>query len=434
MIIFITGQATLHWGRVEFGNIGNYYIVEPTIRTLHETFPGVTLKTTFQLSERFKKEENIEVLPMELYYGFKEDDLAMAEKEYEIALHYHKTGELLETTPYIDAVMECDVFIDYSGDIWGDNADFVGKNRFLVGLYKDRVAQLLGKKTAMLGGSPGPFSAGKNLEFAKEVFKNFDLVTNREAISRSVLEEFGFDTQNLYDLSCPSFLFKKKENLDISTIHPLLKEDREHGVVGVIICGWNFLTHQFDTVQREDADYDFIVYPLMEFLDNNKNIKLCLLSHSNGFIPGKKPFELIHGRDYENIKQLEKILIQKGYQDRIFALDGVYDPWTTKAIVGHFDMLISGRIHGAVAGFSQAVPTVVIEYGNGPIAHKLKGFAREVGVLDYVVDPSDSKSMVETFEKCWKNRESVSKIIKKNVEIAEQKSLQNFELLKELVS
>ena len=45
--------------------------------------------------------------------------------------------------------------IDFSGDIWGDNADFLGDDRFYVGLVKDRVAQIFAKKTAMIAGSPG---------------------------------------------------------------------------------------------------------------------------------------------------------------------------------------------------------------------------------------------------------------------------------------
>ena len=75
-----------------------------------------------------------------------------------------------------------DLVIDFSGDIWGDNADFLGSDRFYVGLVKDRVAQVFAKKTVMIAGSPGPFSAGKNLEFAKEVYENFDLVTNRKVL------------------------------------------------------------------------------------------------------------------------------------------------------------------------------------------------------------------------------------------------------------
>ena|SRR5690554_6200480 len=432
MNIFIFGQSTLHWGRVEFGNIGNYYIVEPAVRMLHETFPDAKIKTTLQLSKRFCQDEAVEVVPMKWYYGFNEMDLPIAQKEYQLALDYHNGKLLAETTPFMDAVMEADLVIDFSGDIWGDNADFLGKNRFLVGLYKDRTAQLLGKKTVMMAGSPGPFSPGKNLDFAKEVFENFDLVTNRESFSRNILEAYGFNLSKLKDLSCPSFLFEAKEDLNLTDIHPLLNREKPDLVVGVILCGWNFPTQAFNTSQRSDSEYDFIVNPLLKFLDENQNMKLCLLSHSNGFNPGETPFRLIHGRDYENSRQLEKILSDKGYGNRIFILKEVYDPWTTKAIIGSFDMLISGRIHGAVAGLSQRIPTVIIEYGNGPEAHKVKGFANEVEMLDYVANPNKPEDIYSKISTCMMNLEVIKEKLARQIPLVEKKSRENFTRLKDL--
>ncbi len=432
MNILIIGQCTLHWGRMEFGNIGNYYIIEPFIRELHTNFPDARIITTFQMSDRFCKDEDIEVIPMEYYYGFIESDLATAEKEYKIAKIFSETGELTETTPYIQAVLESDLVIDFSGDIWGDNADFLGQNRFLVGLYKDRVAQLLGKKTVMLAGSPGPFSPEKNLEFAKEVFENFEVVTNREAISRGVLKEYGFNLDNLVDLSCPAFLFEPKKDLDIKSIHPSFVADRTTKIVGVILCGWNFLNGPFDKWPREDSDYDFIVNPLIEFLEKETDATLCLMSHSNGFIPGKEPFELIHGRDYPITKQLEKILIEKGYAERIFTLNGVYDAWTTKAIIGTFDMLISGRIHAAVSGLSQKIPTVILDYGHEPKAHKLKGFANEAGMLEYVADPESKNDILNKIEKCWNHLDEIREQLSINIPQVQEKSKRNFTLLKDL--
>ena len=85
MKILITGQTTLHWGRMEFGNIGNYYIIEPFVRLLHETFPMAKIKTTLQMSERFCRDENIEVLPMELFFGW-DNDLKKANKDTEIKI------------------------------------------------------------------------------------------------------------------------------------------------------------------------------------------------------------------------------------------------------------------------------------------------------------------------------------------------------------
>src|SRR5690606_14114663 len=152
----------------------------------------------------------------------------------------------------------------------------------------------------------------------------------------------------------------------------------------------------------------------------------CLMSHSNGFIPGTQPFELIHGRDYPVTKQLEKILVEKGFGGRLFTLDGVYDAWTTKAIIANFDMLISGRVHAAVSGLSQFVPTVVIDYGHEPKAHKLKGFANEAGMIDYVANPEDVEDMSGKFEKCWTNREALRTVLNQNIPLVQQKAKRNF--------
>lgn len=430
MRIFIIGQCTLHWGRMEFGNIGNYYIMEPFVRELHKVFPDAKIKTTFQLSDRFCKDEKITVIPMDYYYGFNNSDIDIAEKEYHIALQYSKTTEISERTPYINEVINSDLVIDFSGDIWGDNADFLGENRFLVGLYKDRIAQLMGKKTVMIAGSPGPFSNEKNLEFAKEVFENFDLVTNREALSREVLIEHQFNVSKLVDLSCPAFLFEPRKELDITTIDPNFT--KEQSIVGVILCGWNFLNGPFDLWPRDDHDYQFIIDPLIDFLNNNIDVKLCLMSHSNGFIPEQEPFKLIHGRDYPITKQLETILIKRGYNDRIFTLNGIYDAWTTKAIISQFDMLISGRVHAAVAGMSQLIPTVIIDYGHEPKAHKLKGFANEAGMLKMVAEPQEANDIMTKMKNCWENRNQIKTELSENIPKVQTKAHRNFQLLKAL--
>ena len=44
-------------------------------------------------------------------------------------------------------VLKSDLILDFSGEMWSSiHADLVGKDRFLVGVLKDRTAQLLGKK------------------------------------------------------------------------------------------------------------------------------------------------------------------------------------------------------------------------------------------------------------------------------------------------
>ncbi len=430
MNILIIGQCTLHWGRMEFGNIGNYYIIEPFVRELHATFPGASIKTTFQMSERFCKDERVEVLPMSLYYSWN-NDLLTALSELGIAHLYNRTNELPSTTPYIEAVREADLVIDFSGDIWGDNANFLGDDRFLVGLIKDRVAQLLGKRTVMLAGSPGPFNDSVTLEFAKEVWDNFDLVTNREAFSDQILKDVGFDTSNMISLACPAFLFTPADDESVNRIIRDEIEETDKPVVGFILCGWNFLKGPFDLWPREDEDY-VLFAEVVEYLES-LGVRVYLMSHSNGFNPGVEPFELIHGRDYPIIKQLEDVLKRRGVAKDFFVLNGVYDAWTTKAIIKRFDMLISGRVHAAVAGMSQAVPTVIIDYGHEPKAHKLKGFAQVAGMLDYVVDPANKQQMFATIKRCLNQRRELKRQLGENMLNVQKKAKKNFELLKEVM-
>ena len=417
MKIFIIGQCTLHWGRMEFGNIGNYYIAEPFFRQLHRVFPKAELTTTFQMSERFCKEEHVQCVPMEEYYGWNNNDLDIAYKEYAVASIYHETKALIEKTAYIEHVLESDLVIDFSGDIWGANADFVGPNRFLVGLLKDRVAQLLDKTTVLLSSSPGPFNQDATLPFAHEVFKNFKLVTNREAISEQVLKDYGFPTDNVKNFACPAFTFEPAKDEEISDMlkgTPL--ENKKKPVIGFILCGWNMLQGPYSRTDWKDEEFDQYIKLIRSFI-RKYNVQFCLMSHSNGFElpPNFKP---IQGRDFPLVEQIYKILQKTDVKDDVFLMPGIYQAKETKAIIRHYDMLISGRVHGAVAGLSQSVPTVIIDYGHEPKAHKLRGFAKVADVENLIANPTDYDNLEKKAFYCWENKESIhNNLIERNKEI-----------------
>ena len=112
--IFIMGQCTLHWGRMEFGNIGNYYILKPMFEQLRRVFKNAQFVTTMQLSKEFCKKFGVEVVPMELYYDFEsENNLALAKSEYLDLCEGKKVN-----SEYIIEVRKADLVIDFSGDIW----------------------------------------------------------------------------------------------------------------------------------------------------------------------------------------------------------------------------------------------------------------------------------------------------------------------------
>lgn len=432
MKILIIGQCTLHWGRMEFGNIGNYYIIEPFIRELYKVFPHAEISTTFQMSDRFCKEEKVRLLPMDLYYNWDNKDLENALMELSSAEIYSKTGFLPKKTTYIEEVLNSDLVIDFSGDIWGDNANFLGKDRFLVGLIKDRVAQLLGKKTVMLAGSPGPFKEQNTLNFAKEVYENFDIVTNRESLSIDLLKENGFNVSNTLSLACPAFLFEPLSDdigQQLATEIGILPKTKK--VVGFIVCGWNFTEGPFDKWPRTDEEYT-IFAEAVEYLTEVENCKVFLMSHSNGFPIPPLEFELIHGRDYQVAKQLESVLIKRGISKDFHMIERVNDTWETKAILKQFDLLVSGRVHGAVGALSQLVPTVIIDYGHPPKAHKLLGFAIEAGAEKYIADPQVKDDIIIKIKDAVQHLDEYKEALSVQIPNAKNKAIKNFEILKNL--
>jgi len=435
MNILVIGQCTLHWGRMEFGNIGNYYIIEPFFRELHRHFPNSEIRTTMQMSEQFCQQEKVTSVPMELYYAWRGNELELARNELRISESINAIGASNETTPYLEAVKWADLVIDFSGDIWGDNANFLGDDRFEVGLIKDLVAQNLGKRTAMLAGSPGPFSNPETLALAKKVYGQFDLVTNREPVSTELLAGLGFDIRRTVDLACPAFLFEPEKIANMTGLlqsEGLLVQQRKKPVIGFILCGWNFERPPFDLWPREDGEYTKFAESI-ELISEKLGAQVCLMSHANGFDVPPALFRLKHGRDYPIAKQLQAVVERRGIAKDVICLDGIYDTWQTKAIVGVFDMLVSGRVHAAVAGLSQAVPTVIIDYGHEPKAHKLLGFATVAGVLEYVADPSNANDLKERIEACWNHRQEIRAFLDRRIPEIKELSRQNFSRLQAII-
>ncbi len=428
--ILLTGQCTLHLGRMEFGNLGNYAIIEPFIRELHRVFPKAEINTTFQMTKEFCQQERVKRLSMDLYYSWKKNDLIKAIYETVISSLFKKKLFDIFFTNYMKEVKNADLVIDFSGDIWGENANLIGKHRFLVGLLKDLTAYNLGKKIVMLAGSPGPFKGFIKTKIAKYIFEKFDLVTNREELSTKLLELNFFNLRKVHNLACPAFLFLARPENEMKRIFEYEGLNDSIKKVGFILCGWNMIEGPYGKWPRKDSEYDNFA-EIIEHIIINLKAKVFLLSHNNGFIP-EPNFKIIEGRDHLILRQLMKVLKNRQKVNNFTSLKSIYNAAETKSIIGKFDMLITGRIHAAVSGFTQFIPTVIIDYGHEPKAHKLKGFGRLVGMEDYLADPADVNDMIWKVNLCWKNRDEISKHLKTKIPEVQNKARNNFELIKKL--
>ncbi len=424
--IFVIGQCTLHWGRMEFGNIGNFYIAKPLFEELRRVFPETEIATTMQFSEKFCQKYMIETVPMELYYDFDSgNNLEEAVREY---TSVSKGTDLV--TPYIEQVKRADLVIDFSGDIWGSNADFLGDDRFAVGCYKDMTAQLL-CPTVMLAGSPGPFQNVEITELARKAYEGFAFVSNREPISTRLLRSQGFNLENTYDYPCPSFLFTQAEEKEMEVILGKYAFNQEKRIkVGFIMCGWNFKKGPFSLWPRGEDEYENFA-EIVKYLADQYQAHIYLLSHSNGFDVPPNPFVLRHGRDFPVMEQLYEIVCNSGkYDDSVTLLNGIYSPEETKAIISNFDVLISGRMHGAVAGISQEIPTMIIDYGHEPKAHKLRGFAEVCGMAQMIADPNNKQELLEKVDYLLTEQTDIQKKLVGKMEQIKTEARMQFDQLK----
>jgi colanic acid/amylovoran biosynthesis protein len=391
MEIFVIGQTSMELYRMEFGNIGNYYIIEPMFRQLHKTFPNARIKTTLQLTDRFCKQERIDCLSRSLYYDENQNNRDIVEREIDIVKRYISSNELTESTPYISEIIKSDIIIDFSGDLWGANAKLLNSDHFFVGLSKVYIAQLLGKFTTLFASSPGPFCSDEDLIFAKRVFQGYNFVANREPISIEVLSASDFEVSNVKSYACPAFLFEGR-NVPDSLVKRFMKPGNKTKV-GFILSGFNFTNGPHNMWPRLDYDYRNFV-ELIEYIIRIKSCEVYLMSHSNGFKLPSTPFKQIPGSDYKHAQKLFSMLSNHKANSGVCLINQIMDPWTTKGFIKQFDMLISGRIHGAVAGFSQSIPTAVIDYGHEPYAHKIAGFLKVVEADHCLLNPGNPEQML----------------------------------------
>ncbi|MBD3380380.1 MAG: polysaccharide pyruvyl transferase family protein [Candidatus Omnitrophica bacterium] len=433
MKITLIGMTSCKLGGMEFANLGNYTIMEPLMRGLEKEIPESRIFTSIQMSEGFCKRYGIVCLRGKRFWSYAGEtaietlaDIFRIGFWLVIKVLFRKdAGSLLKKSQLLSVVKSSDLVIDFSGDIFGDNAR---PSQFLEGCAEILFAKLLAKPVIMLAGSPGPFRSFWRKKLAKHVFNKVDLITNREPVSTDLLLDIGVEKEKIRTTACPAFLFEGKPK---ETGAEVLREegvplDGEKPLVGVILCGWNMPTPPFNKVPRKEEELSSFCRVITHLL-GEKGCRVILMSHQNKI---RQDGSMAKGTDHIILEQIYYLLKNKGWGNSLFILNGVYDAALSKAIIGNFNILISGRIHGAISGLSQCVPTSIIDYGHEPKAHKLKGFARLVGIEEYLCDPSEPEDMIEKVNRLMSKSDEVRTYLEKRIPEIKKRSMSNFELVK----
>ncbi|WP_346434753.1 polysaccharide pyruvyl transferase family protein [uncultured Methanoculleus sp.] len=435
MKILILGLTSSKLGGMEYHNLGNYAIMEPLIVQLKDQFLESEILTSVQMSHEFCERFGITSLRDERFWTYGLETGIITAKDLVLVFAW-ATGRrifnkdlqwLIDKSKLLKEIYNSDLVIDFSGDMYGDNA---GNLSFLEDNAKIVMSKILGKPVVLFIGSPGPFNSAWRRILAKNVLNRIDLITNRDPISTEILNELGVKNTPIYDTACPAFLFERRDDNEMAIIlrsEGLLPKTKP--LIGLIICGWNMAKPPFSKLPREEYELRPFVELIKHILDNS-DAHILLMSHQN---KTDDDGNLVKGNDHAIISQIFSILEEDGVDvNRVLMLQGLYDASTSKSIIGVCDVLISGRIHGAVAGLSQCIPTVIIDYGHEPKAHKLKGFARVTEMEEYICNPASSQDMIDKYERCWNNRKEIQSHLREHIPHVQSKAMSNFTLIKDL--
>ncbi len=444
--IFIGGMCSLPLGVME-RQFGNMAIVNPMIDNFKNLGKHIDIVTSLQLSREYSEKKEIISLDIpalyetKIFFGLVSvfDLLRSAiwkilNKSLKQDLQFLISGKKLQI------LYHTDIYIDFSGDTYGDVAYW---GHFLKHSLDLLTIRNLNTPIFMFAQSSGPFSKKWKKILAKFVLNKTTIITTREPIAYENLSKLNLNTP-LFSLACPSWLFDiQKTGEIIEFIHKYEHVKIKKGLlVGFNITGFNFAKNLFTANKTlyskdrysEKRSQDEI-QPVIELLHGivvERDLNLLLVSHVFRLNDDRN---LIPGPDSKITEQIYERFIET-YPNKKYKINIIRNPYTPeimKEIIGLTDIFISGRLHAGVAAMSQLIPTILLAYGP-----KHFGFSRLLGIENLVVDNLGAKfnqyEILHNLDYAIKNKENIKKQMEQSFTLTRNKSLLNFKFVAEILS
>lgn len=269
-----------------------------------------------------------------------------------------------------------DAVLDISG---GDSfSDIYGPRRFRGSTLFKELALALGSKLVLLPQTYGPFEHEKNRVKARRLIKGASQVWARDDHSLSVVRELlgtDFDParhQQTIDVAFGLPAVAPKETR--LTEDFLAFRARAGEVSGLNVSGLLYNRPGYD---RENfgfkTNYRELIDALISRLLSDPDQFIVLVPHVAS--------QYKHDCDETACRNIFEAL-DPALQSRVFCLPAGLNAMEVKWVVGHCTWMCATRMHAAIAGISQSVPTSAIAYSD-----KTLGVFETAGVGECVVDP-----------------------------------------------
>lgn len=292
---------------------------------------------------------------------------------------------------------QADVIINIGGFSISDKQSIQGNIVYCIEIM---LSKLFNKPFIAFPQDMGPFKTMIRRFFIKRFLPNSKLIVVRSKESKKYLEEIGI--KNVHITPDLAFILKpssKKRAEEILAKHKVAK------------CPFVCIIPNMRVYERNKKYVDTLS-SIVNFIVDKLETNVLFLSHE--FKKSGNDDRFVINKVIDNIKN----------KNKVFKITEEYSAPDLKAIISKADILISSRFHGAIAGLSICVPTIVIGW-----AHKYKELMTLVKQEKYSVDYQDVdiEKIMDKVNDLWKNKTNIKKdlesIILKIKKDAEQPAL-----------
>jgi len=369
-------------GYYGFNNIGDESILMAVSESLRESVPNIEITVLSYDPEDTEKKYNVKACPRKSLFSI------------------------------IKAVLKCDLLISGGGSLL---QDVTSKKSILYYLFIMWLAKILGKDYMVYSQGIGPINSKFNRKITARVLDKAAGIVVRDEFSKEFLTELGIDSDKVVVTADPVLRIKKAELCEGKKI---LQNE-----------GCQFALH--DKENGMEQDYKIVGFAVKErkitseFVDELTESAIALITQKNCKIV-LIPFH--YSEDMAVIEELEKRLIEKGYEDSICAIKHKYLTNEMMSIIGNMDILVGVRLHSLIHAAIMGVPMIGISYDP-----KVNSFMRSMGLKAMCsIYDFNSEFFLEEFEKTINKKDIIAEKIKYNVEILIEKLDTNEEMIRRL--
>ncbi len=362
----------------------------------YDSFNNLHSNVTFFNSpfKKFVVTENLSFTPKWWYYNLLD-----------------KSGISSTVRKCLNIYRQSDAVLALGGDVF--SSIYGDLDRHLAQIF---AAHKIGKPVFVVGQSIGPFTTQKEYRAFKKVANCAQLVTVRDIFSLNYLAKMNLKTQ-VHLVADPAFCLEP-DMLNLERIFECYNVPKDKPLVGLVPSQGITSFSGYSS-----AEHLQILKQVLFFLINDMDCHVILIPHGCE--------SLLTNNDRYICELLYRAT---NFSKNVTFMNFNHSAREIRAIFSKFDLLITERMHAAIAGFSQNVPTFMVGY-----SIKAEGLFNEVYpfgcIADYLVPISklDSKTLNKKIAELFINKNKIVEQLKLKIPLLKERAFLNFVLIDEFL-